>query len=124
LHGSSLLPRTKLATTSWVCVMLDDERRDRGHSIWTLAILRRQEGEMSLTRDELSQSSCARERTAHATPARRHHTGLDPLCTTLFAPGLAPCPAPAPGSDLGPRGPDGHGRLAGHGVSPGASRYQ
>ena len=63
---------------------------------WTLAILRRQEGEMSLTRDELSQSACSRERTSHATPARRHQTGLDPLCPTLFAPGLAPQTPPRP----------------------------
>ena len=60
----------------------------RSVSYSTLAILRRQEGRMSLTIDDLCQSLCSRGRTAHATPARRHHIGLGPVCTTLFASGL------------------------------------
>src|SRR5918994_4539827 len=48
---------------------------------------------MSYTIDDLCQSSCYRRRTSHATPARSHHTGLGLFCTTVFAPGLAPCSA-------------------------------
>ena len=66
---------------------------DGEYSISTLAIVSRQEGGMSLTIDELCQSSCYRRRTSDAAPARSHHTGLGAFCTTLFAPGLAPCPA-------------------------------
>src|SRR5687768_2538973 len=56
----------------------------------TLAILSRQEGRMSRTIDELSQSSYYRRRTPHAAPARGNHTGLSALCATVFAPGLGP----------------------------------
>jgi hypothetical protein len=53
-----------------------------------------------------------RRRTSEATPARRDHTGAVPLRTTLFAPGLAPCPTVAPRSlaELSP--PHGPGFLA------------
>ena len=44
---------------------------------------------MSRTIDGLSQSSCYRGRTSHATPARRHHTGVGTFGTTPFAPSLA-----------------------------------
>ena len=40
---------------------------------------------MSRTIDDLPQSSCYRGRTSHATPARRHHTGLGTFGTTPFA---------------------------------------
>src|SRR5919108_6419267 len=56
----------------------------------TLAILRWQEGEMSLTIDALSQRACARRRTSPAPPARRHHTGRGPVCTTVSPARLAP----------------------------------
>ena len=90
----------------------------------TLAILSRQEGEVYLTIDELCQSSCSRRRTSHATPARSHHTGLVPFCTTVFAPGLAPRPAVAPGRDPRPRGAHRHRRLAGDGSGHGAPLHQ
>jgi hypothetical protein len=45
---------------------------------------------MSYTRDDLDQSSSSRRRTSPATPARRQHTGLGILCTTVFAPRVAP----------------------------------
>jgi hypothetical protein len=45
---------------------------------------------MSLTIDDLYQSSCDRMRTSHATPARSDHIGLGAFCTNLCAPGLAP----------------------------------
>ena len=48
---------------------------------------------MSLTIDDLCHSSCDRRRTSHAPPARSHQTGLGLFCTTVFAPGLAPCSA-------------------------------
>src|SRR5687767_4526562 len=85
----------------------------------TLAILSRQGGEMSLTIDELSQSSCYRRRTSHAAPARRHHTGLGPFCTTVFPASLAPCAALAPGRDAGSTGTHGDRCLAGDGIGAG-----
>jgi hypothetical protein len=60
-------------------------------------MLRRQEGELSLTIDARCQSSCARRRTLHATPASSHHTGLGAFCTPVFGPRVAPGPARAPG---------------------------
>ena len=60
----------------------------------------------------------------HATPARSDHTGLGPLCATVFAPGLAPCAGLAPGRDAGARGPHGDGRLAGDGAGDGAPLHQ
>jgi hypothetical protein len=71
---------------------------------------------MSLTIDELCQSSCYRRRTSDAAPARSHHTGLGAFCTTLFALGLARCPALAPGSGSDPWDTYGHGYLARHGA--------
>jgi hypothetical protein len=68
---------------------------------------------MSLTLDELSPRSFSRRRTSHATPARRHHTGLGPVCTPVVPARLAPCPALASGRDAGPRGPHRDGRLTG-----------
>jgi hypothetical protein len=56
---------------------------------------------MSLTIDELSQSSCYRKRTSHATPARRHHTGVGPLRAIVFAPGLAFCATATSGRNAG-----------------------
>src|SRR5215475_13277272 len=90
----------------------------------TLAILSRQEGRMSLTIDELSQSSCYRRRTAYAAPARSDHTGLSALCATVFAPGLAPCAAPAPRSDSRAWCTYSYGRVAGDGVGHGAPLHQ
>src|SRR5262249_29987998 len=49
----------------------------------TLAILSRQEGGMSRTIDELSQSSCYRRRTSYPTPAGSDHPGLDALGATV-----------------------------------------
>src|SRR6266850_4139849 len=86
----------------------------------TLAILSGHEGRMCLTIDELSHSSCYRQRTSYATPARSDHTGLGALCTTVFASGLAPCSALAPGSDPYASCTRGHGRLAGDRVGNGA----
>jgi hypothetical protein len=91
--------------------------RDVPGDMTTLAILSRQGGEMSLTIDDLYQSSCYRGRTSHATPARSHHTGLAAFCTTVFAPRLAPCTGLAPGSDAGPRRTYGDSRLTGDGAS-------
>ena len=71
---------------------------------------------MSFTIDDLCHSSCYRRRTTHAAPARSHHTGLGPVCTTLFTPGLTPCPDLAPGRDAGSCSPHRDGRLAGDGA--------
>ena len=79
---------------------------------------------MSLTIDELCQSSCSRRRTSHATPARSHHTGVGTFCTTVFAPGLGPCPAFAPGRDARTRGAHRHSRLAGDRAGHGAPLHQ
>ena len=79
---------------------------------------------MSRTRDERCQSSCDRRRTSHVAPARSHHIGVSSLCTTLFAPGLAPCPDPAPGCEAHSRSPPGDCRLAGNGVGGGAPFHQ
>src|SRR5262244_3509178 len=90
----------------------------------TLAILSRQEGRMSRTIDELSQSSCYRRRTSYATPAGSDHTGLDALGATVFAPGLASCAALASRRDPHAWGTYGDGRLAGDGVGHGAPLHQ
>jgi hypothetical protein len=82
----------------------------------TLAILRRQEGGMCPTIDELSQSSYYQWRTAHATPARNGHTGVSSVSATVFAPGLAACAGLAPRGDSGPRDSDHHRRLTGNGA--------
>jgi len=86
---------------------------------WTLAILGRQEGRMSLMIDDLNQSSYYQRRTSHAAPARRDHTGLGPLRATLFGACLAPCPMLARGGDAGPWNPHGHGRPTGDGAGHG-----
>jgi hypothetical protein len=44
---------------------------------------------MSRTTDDLPHRSGSRRRTSHATPSRRHHTGLGAFGTTSFAPSLA-----------------------------------
>src|SRR5882724_7309243 len=90
----------------------------------TYAILSRQGGAMSCTRDDLGQSSCDRRRTAHAALARSHHTGLSPVRTTLFAACLAPCAGLAPGSDARTWCTHGDGRLAGHGAELRTSLHQ
>jgi hypothetical protein len=71
---------------------------------------------MNLTIDELAQSSSYRRRTSHATPAGSHHTGLSPVCTTLFAACLGPCAGLAPGGDAHSRGPHGDRGVAGDGA--------
>ena len=71
---------------------------------------------MSLTREELCQSSCDRSRTSHAALARSHHTGLSPVRTTRCTACLAPCAGLAPRHDARPWGTDGDGCLAGHGA--------
>jgi hypothetical protein len=87
----------------------------------TLAILSRQGGEMSFTLDELSQRSCYRRRTSHdATPARRDHTDLGPVCATLFGARLAACADVAPGGGANARVSHGDRSLAGEGACPGA----
>src|SRR6266850_4571712 len=90
----------------------------------TLAILSGHEGRMCLTIDELSHSSCYRQRTSYATPARSDHTGLGALCTTVFASGLAPCSALAPGSDPYARTPHRGRCLAGDGACHGAPLHE
>jgi hypothetical protein len=79
---------------------------------------------MSLTIDELCQSSCYRRRTWHAALARIDHTGVGALCATVFRPGLAPCTSITPRSDVDSRAPYGHGRLAGHGTGHGEPFHQ
>jgi hypothetical protein len=79
---------------------------------------------MSRTIDELCQRSYYRRRTSHVAPARSHHIGVSSLCTTLFAPSLAPCPDPAPGCDAYSRSPHSDCRLAGDGVGGGAPFHQ
>ena len=71
---------------------------------------------MSLTIDELSPKFVLTTETCHATPARRHHTGLSAVRTTVFRARLALCPALAPGCDAGPRGAHRDSRLAGDGA--------
>src|SRR5215475_5520159 len=61
-----------------------------------------QEGAMSLTIDDLWQSSCYRRRTSHATPARSDHTGLGTLCATRFGARLEACAGPTAGGDANP----------------------
>jgi hypothetical protein len=95
----------------------------RSCSSSTLAILSRQEGRRSRTIDELSQSPCSRRRTSHAAPARRDHPGLGALCATVFAPGLAPRAALAPGCDPHAWCTYRHGRL-GDGVGSRAPPHQ
>jgi hypothetical protein len=72
---------------------------------WTLAILRRQEGRMSLTIAELFPKFMLTKETCHATPARCHHIGLRAVRTTLFGRRLAPCAVLALGGDAHARGP-------------------
>src|SRR6266542_6777935 len=79
---------------------------------------------MSLTIDDLFQSSCYRRRTCHAAPTRSDHPGVGAFCATVFAPGLAPCPTLAPGGDSGPWDTHGHGRLEGHGACHGAPFHE
>jgi hypothetical protein len=57
-------------------------------------------------------------------PARSGQTGVGPFCTTAFAPGLASCPALAPGSNSRPRGAHHNGRLAGDGAGYGGLLHQ
>jgi hypothetical protein len=54
-----------------------------------LAILRRQEGEMSLTTDELSPKFMLSKEISHATPAGSDHTGLRALDKTISLSSLA-----------------------------------
>src|SRR5882672_6590316 len=77
---------------------------------WTLAILSRQEGEISLTIDELCQSSPYRRRPSHATPARSDHTGLGVFCTTVFHSDLEARATVAARSHPDPWCPYRHGR--------------
>jgi hypothetical protein len=79
---------------------------------------------MSLTIDELSPKFMLSKGVFRAIPARSDHTGLDPLCTTVFAQSLAACPSLALGRDARPRGRHSDGRLVGHGVGPRAPIYQ
>src|SRR5882724_5092411 len=91
---------------------------------WTLAILSRQEGRMSLTIDELSPKFMLTKETCHATPARRHHTGLSAVRTTLFRPCLAPCASVTPGGDPDAWGPHGDCGLAGDGAGDGGPLHE
>jgi hypothetical protein len=67
---------------------------------------------MSLTIDELSQSSSYRRRTSSAAPAQREHPSLGALGATVFVPSLAPCAALAPRSAPHACCPHRHGCLA------------
>src|SRR5215217_8250412 len=87
--------------------------------------LSRQGGGMSLTIDDLSQSSCYRRRTSHdAAPARSDHTRLGHVCTTLFGARLGPCASLTLGGDSHARAPHGNRGLAGHGFGDGAPLHQ
>src|SRR5215831_10072784 len=86
--------------------------------------LSRQEGERSLTIDDLCERSCYRRRTAHATPARSYLTSLSPFCATLFPAGLGPRANLALGRASGPRCSYCDGGLADHGVGPGAAVHE
>src|SRR2546430_14331032 len=80
---------------------------------------------MSLTIDELSQSSCDRRRTSpDTTPAPPDHTDLGPVCATLFGARLAACAGVAPGGGADARLPPGDRGLAGDGACPGTPVYQ
>jgi hypothetical protein len=78
--------------------------------------LSRQEGGLSLTIDELSQSSCVRRRTSHSTPAGNAHHGVSPLCATVFRPGLTVRATLALGADSHPWCAPRVGRLAADGL--------
>jgi hypothetical protein len=78
--------------------------------------LSRREGGLSLTIDELSQSSCDRRRTSHDAPAGNAHNGVSALCATVFRPGLAARATLALGGDSHPWCASRVGRLAGDGL--------
>ena len=86
-------------------------------------VLRRQEGEMSQTREERCQRSSERGRSAPATPAGSHQSGLGPVGPTRCAAGLASCPTLAPRGAAYPRRPHRDGRVASHGRGGGAPRH-
>jgi hypothetical protein len=89
-----------------------------------LAILSRQEDGISLTIDELSPKFMLSKEVSHATPARSDHTGIGPLCTTVFAPRLAPCPGLALGCDARAWSSHGDRRPARDGPGGGAPLYE
>src|SRR6266540_212383 len=79
---------------------------------------------MSLTIAELSPKFMRSKEISHATPARSDHTGVGPVCATLFGSGLAPCPTVAPGSDSGLWAPHGLRGFAGDGPGRRTTLYE
>src|SRR5262245_43170661 len=70
-------------------------------------------------RAELSPKCMLTTETCQATPARRHHTAVSAVGTTVFRPRLAPRPALAPGCDPGPWSAHRDSCLAGDGARQG-----
>src|SRR5262245_37966888 len=73
---------------------------------------------------ELSPKFMLTTETCHATPARRHHTAVSAVRTTVFRPRLAPRPAVAPRCDPGPWGAHRDSRLAGDGAGQGGPLHE
>jgi hypothetical protein len=86
--------------------------------------LSRQGGEMSLTIDDLCHRSRDRRRPSHATPARGDHTGLGPVCATLFRARLGARARVALGGDAVTRIPHGDRGLASDGAYQGTPLHQ
>jgi hypothetical protein len=79
---------------------------------------------MSLTKDELSPKFMRSKEVSHATPARSDHTGVGPLCTSLFGAYLVACTGLTPGGHTHARGSHRDGCPASDGPGSGAPLYE